>query len=123
MAFAAKREGVVAVTDSIVVAGMPPGSMFAFGGLPVTADATGLGRRPDGTISGAGITLDEGVRRMIAAGIEPAAILYAATEAAARAIGRPELGRLAVGAAADLVWWDDQWVPRRVWVGGAEVPR
>lgn len=121
--FAAKQGRVVAVTDSIAIAGMPPGTTLAFGGMPVTADPDGLGRRADGTISGAGIVLDEGVRRMIAAGVEPAAVLHAATETAAEVIGRNDLGRLVAGAAADLVWWDADWVPRRVWVGGVEVPR
>ena len=122
MAFQAAGKRVVAVTDSIVIAGLPPGTMLEFGGMPVRVDETGLGRRLDGTISGAGIVLDAGVRRMIAAGIDPATVLYAATEAPANAIRRPDLGRIAPGALADLVWWDADWVPRRVWIGGVEVP-
>ncbi len=118
---AAKGAGIVAVTDSILIAGLPAGTALTFGGMPVVADADGLGRRPDGTISGAGIVLDEGVRRMIRAGLDPAVALLAATEAPADAIGRPDLGRLAVGAQADLVWWDEAWVPRRVWVAGEEI--
>ena len=122
LAFQAAGKRLVAVTDSIVIAGLPPGTTLDFGGMPVRGDDTGLGRRLDGTISGAGIVLDEGVRRMIAAGIEPATVMYAATEAAADAIRRPDLGRIAPGALADLVWWDADWMPRRVWIGGVEVP-
>jgi N-acetylglucosamine-6-phosphate deacetylase len=122
LAFAAAPGRVVAVTDSILTAGMPQGTWLDFGGGPVANDETGLGRREDGTISGAGITLDEGVRRMAAAGIELAEVLAAATVVPADLIGRADLGRLAVGACADLVWWDDDLVPRRVWVGGREVP-
>jgi N-acetylglucosamine-6-phosphate deacetylase len=121
LVFAATPGRVVAVTDSILIAGLPPGTEMEFGGLPVMVDPTGLGRRLDGTISGAGIVLDEGVRCMIAAGIDPALALHAATEAPATAIGRPDLGRIAPGARADLVWWDDDWIPRRVWIGGMEV--
>jgi N-acetylglucosamine-6-phosphate deacetylase len=87
----------------------------------VTNDATGLARRPDGTIAGAGIVLDEGVRRMIAAGHDAAAVLASATEAPARSLRRDDIGHLRVGAVADLVWWDDAWTPRRVWMGGTEV--
>ncbi len=121
LAFAAAGPRLVAVSDSVLVAGLPPGTELEFGGMPVRMDDAGLGRRPDGTISGAGIVLDEGVRRMVAAGIDPARVLHAVTEAPADAIGRPDLGRIAPGALADLVWWDDAWVPRRVWVGGVEV--
>ena len=60
---------------------------------------------------------------MVAAGIDAATVLAASTVVPADVIGRPDLGRLAVGACADLVWWDDDLVPRRVWVGGREVVR
>ena len=121
LAFQAAGRRLVAVSDSILIAGLAPGTAMAFGGMPVMLDETGMGRRLDGTISGAGIVLDEGVRRMIAAGVDAAAVLHAATQAPADAIGRADLGRVATGALADLVWWDEEWVPRRVWVGGVEV--
>ncbi len=121
VAFAAAGRRLVAVSDSILVAGLPPGSTLPFGGAMVTAGADGAGRRADGTLAGGGIVLDEGMRRMIAAGIPAADVLHAASEAPARMLGRDDLGRLAAGALADVVWWDDDWVPRRVWVGGSEV--
>jgi N-acetylglucosamine-6-phosphate deacetylase len=121
LAFKAAGPRLVAVTDSILIAGLPPGTVSAFGGMPVRVDETGMGRRLDGTISGAGIVLDAGMRRMMAAGLTSETVLYAATEAPANAIGRTDLGRIGPGALADLVWWDDDWMPRRVWVGGVEV--
>ncbi|MBV9758278.1 MAG: N-acetylglucosamine-6-phosphate deacetylase [Alphaproteobacteria bacterium] len=121
LVFQAAPSRVVAVSDSILIAGLPEGSALEFGGNPVRVAADGSGRRPDGTIAGAGILLDEGVRRMIAAGIDPAQVLTAATETPARAIGRDDVGVLAAGAQADLVWWDDAFRPRRVWLGGQEV--
>ncbi len=121
LAFQAAGDRLVAVSDSILIAGLPSGTKLEFGGSEVAVDEDGVGRRADGTIAGAGIVLDEGVRRMIAAGIDPATVLRAATEAPARALRRDDLGRLAQGALADLVWWDDDWVPRRVWIGGVEV--
>ena len=121
LVFQAAPGRVIAVSDSIIAAGLPPGTVSEFGGLPIVVDPTGLCRRLDGTISGAGIVLDEGLRRMIALGIDPAIVLHAATEAPATALGRDDLGRLQPGAHADLVWWDDDWVPRRVWIGGQEV--
>ena len=118
LALAAAERRIVGVTDAIVTAGLAPGTRLAFGGQPVEVDGTGLGRRPDGTIAGAGIVLDEGVRRMIAAGLDPAAVLTACTESAARSLGRTDIGHVAEGALADLVWWDAAWHPSRVWIGG-----
>jgi N-acetylglucosamine-6-phosphate deacetylase len=47
--------------------------------------------------------------------------LLAATRVPADVLGRIDLGRLSPGAAADLVWWDDEFVPHRTWVAGVEV--
>ncbi len=119
--FAAAPDRAVAVTDAIVTAGLPNGTPLMFGGQPVTNDDTGLGRRSNGTIAGAGIVLDEGVRRMIAAGMDPAVVLASCTEVAAASLRRRDVGRLAPGAHADLVWWDEDYYPRRIWVGGQEI--
>lgn len=108
----------VGVTDAIVTAGLDAGDWRSFGGQPVANDANGLGRRTDGTIAGAGIVLDEGVRRMIAAGLDPASVLSACTENAARSLQRSDVGHIAAGARADLVWWDAAWHPSSVWIGG-----
>jgi N-acetylglucosamine-6-phosphate deacetylase len=112
---------IALVSDSVLLAGLPPGTTLPFGGLPATLGTNGLARREDGTISGASTLLDEGVRRMIAAGLDPALVLDAATRVPALALGRADLGRLAPGALADLVLWDEAWQPHRVWVGGVEV--
>lgn len=112
----------IGVTDAIVTAGLPNHTPLMFGGQPVANDDTGLGRRPDGTIAGAGIVLDEGVRRMIAAGMDPAVVLASCTEVAARSVRRADIGHIRSAALGDLVWWDEEWHPRRVWVGGTEIP-
>jgi N-acetylglucosamine-6-phosphate deacetylase len=58
---------------------------------------------------------------MVAAGMDPATVLAACTEVAARSLNRSDIGRIAPGALADLVWWDADWYPRRVWIGDQEV--
>jgi len=119
--FAAAPGRAVGVTDAIVTAGLPNHTPLMFGGQPVENDDHGLGRRQDGTIAGAGIVLDEGIRRMVAAGMDPATVLASCTEVAARSLNRSDVGRIAPGALAELVWWDADWYPRRVWIGGQEI--
>jgi cytosine/adenosine deaminase-related metal-dependent hydrolase len=50
-----------------------------------------------------GLLFHEELRRLQACGLSPAAVLRAATAAAADTLGRPDLGRVAPGAQADLV--------------------
>lgn len=121
LAFQAAGGRVALVSDSVSLAGMPTGTTLTFGGMPATLDAQGLARRADGTIAGAGTLLDEGVRRMIAAGLDPAMVIDAATRVPAQALGRHDLGVIAAGAEADLVLWDAAWQPLRVWVRGRDV--
>jgi N-acetylglucosamine-6-phosphate deacetylase len=49
------------------------------------------------------------------------AVVAAATRVPADLIGRPELGRLAPGAAADLVWLDDDLRTAATWIEGEKV--
>lgn len=121
LAFQAAAERVIAVSDSILTAGLAAGTEAEFGGERVIADASGVGLRRDGTIAGSGIVLDEGVRRTIRAGVDPAQVLTAATATPARSLGRDDLGRLVPNAWADLVWWDASFRPRRVWLAGREI--
>lgn len=118
LVFRAAGERVALVTGAIAAAGMPPGA-FLLGGRPVRVGTAGaVPRLMDGTIAGSSLSLDAAVRGVIGLGIAPAVALHSATAVPASVLGRPELGRVAPGAAADLVWWDESYVPRRVWVGG-----
>jgi N-acetylmuramic acid 6-phosphate etherase/N-acetylglucosamine-6-phosphate deacetylase len=120
LAFSANNRAI-AVTDSILVAGMDEGFEAEFGGANVRLE-DGIGRRPDGTIAGAGITLDEGLRRLISAGISAEIAFSAATERPARALNLGDRGRIAPGYRADLVWWDDAFAVQRVWQAGHTAP-
>lgn len=109
---------VALVTDAVVTAGLGPGAEGSFGGTPVRADDAGAARTLNGTLAGAGITLSEGVRRLVAAGLDAATVLHAATAVPAGSVGRPDLGVLRPGACADLVWWAPDWTVRQVWLDG-----
>ncbi len=120
LAFSA-NDRAIAVTDSILVAGMEEGFEAEFGGAKVRLEG-GIGRRPDGTIAGAGITLDQGVRRLISAGISAEIAFSAATERPAKVLNLGDRGRIASGCRADLVWWDDAFAVQRVWQAGQTAP-
>jgi N-acetylmuramic acid 6-phosphate etherase/N-acetylglucosamine-6-phosphate deacetylase len=127
LAFAACPRAI-AVTDSIALAGLPPGTSQNFGGAPATLVPDGLARRPDGTIAGATITLDEAIRRLIAVGIPPQVALAAATSRPADALNLPDRGRIAAGQRADLIWWSENFTVQQVWTAGlptqqAKTPR
>jgi N-acetylmuramic acid 6-phosphate etherase/N-acetylglucosamine-6-phosphate deacetylase len=116
LAFAACPRAI-AVTDSILLAGLPPGTAREFGGAAAILGPDNLARRADGTIAGAAITLDQGIRRLIAAGIAPETAIAAATSRPADALHLADRGRIAPGQRADLIWWDDQFHIQQVWTG------
>ena len=62
--------------------------------------------------------MDTGVANMITAGVGLADAVAAASRIPADLIGRPELGRIAPGAAADLVWLADDMRAAATWIGG-----
>lgn len=117
VAFAAGTGRIMLVTDAIAALGMPPGT-YALGGQPTEVRAGAAPVRSDGTLAGSALRLDAAVANTIACGIDPAVALTAATRVPADALGAPDLGRLAPGAAADLVWLDETWSARTTWVAG-----
>jgi N-acetylglucosamine-6-phosphate deacetylase len=115
--FELAADRVALVTDAVAAAGMPPGH-YLLGGSEVVQTEGGVPHAPDGTFAGGGLTLDRAVRNIISLGFDPAVAFTSATTIPADRIGEPALGRLAEGAIADLVWWDDDLRPRKVWIEG-----
>lgn len=108
---------VALVSDMMAAAGMPPGE-YALGGEPVLV-ADGAARRPDGTLAGSIVTMDQAVRNMVRwTGVAPAHALRMATEIPARLLGLDRKGRIVVGADADLVLLDDDLFVTDTIVGG-----
>jgi N-acetylglucosamine-6-phosphate deacetylase len=126
LAFQAAPGRIVLVTDAVAAAGMPLGGQYVLGGEEVVLDADGPPIRDDGTIAGSGLRLDDAVANVVAEGVDLTTALNAATRLPADLINRADLGRIAAGALADLVWLDDDLRTRATWLGGelayGEVP-
>jgi N-acetylglucosamine-6-phosphate deacetylase len=119
MAVRAAPGRICAVTDAAACAGMPPGR-YLLGGEPIELPP-GDGAPPvrdDGTLAGSALRMDAAVANLVAAGIGVAEAVAAASRVPADLIGRPDLGRIAPGAAADLAWLGDDLRTRATWIGG-----
>lgn len=111
---------VALVTDAMAAAGMPDGP-FRIGSLDVVVEH-GLPRLADGgSIAGSTLSLDRALRVVTDAGVPLVAALEGATRVPADAIGREDLGRLAVGARADFVQLGDDLEVRGVWRDGVSL--
>jgi N-acetylglucosamine-6-phosphate deacetylase len=117
--FLATRARFSLVTDAIAGAGLPPGDS-RLGGQDVHI-RDGEVRLPDGTLAGSVLTMDRAVANLVAKGASLAAAVHAASRAPALLIGRPDLGRLAVGHPADIAVLDDDLRVVRTLVGGVEL--
>ncbi len=119
IAFAAAPGRIALVTDAAACAGMPPGE-YLLGGEPITLPV-GDGEPPvraDGTLAGSALRMDRAVANAVSCGVPLGIAIAAASRVPADLIGRPDLGRLVPGAAADMAWLGPDLVTRATWVGG-----
>jgi N-acetylglucosamine-6-phosphate deacetylase len=109
---------VALVTDAIAAAGAGDGS-YRLAGIDFEVE-NGVARRADRVLAGSTVPMIEAVRNLVALGAPLAAALAAASVVPARIAGRPELGRLEPGSAADIVVLDDGLEIVRVLVAGTD---
>jgi N-acetylglucosamine-6-phosphate deacetylase len=122
IALAAAPGRIALVTDAAACAGMPPGE-YLLGGEPIVLPP-GPGeppRRPGGGLAGSALRMDAAVANLAGAGVSLPAVVSAATSIPADLIGCPHLGRIAPGAAGDLVWLGPGLQARATWIGGRQV--
>jgi N-acetylglucosamine-6-phosphate deacetylase len=119
VAFAAAPGRIVLVTDAAACAGMPPGE-YTLGGQPIELPpGDGVPPvRPDGTLAGSALRMDVAVSNMVSVGVSLPAAVAAATRIPADLIGRPDLGRIAAGARADLTWLGEGLRAQATWIAG-----
>jgi N-acetylglucosamine-6-phosphate deacetylase len=114
--FRAAPDRVALITDAMAAAGFGDGS-YRLGSLDVEV-RDGAARLASGSLAGSTLTLDAAIRTVVGAGIPLPDAVRAATEVPARAIGRPDLGTLDVGAPADAVLLSPDLEVRAVWAAG-----
>jgi N-acetylglucosamine-6-phosphate deacetylase len=111
------RAHIALTTDQTAAAGAPPGR-YSLTGREVVSDGMVV-RLEDGTLAGSAATMDGMVRRMTAIpGMNLLQAIEMATEVPASVLGEQRLGRIAVGACADLVVLDAGMRVRLTMVGG-----
>lgn len=117
LAFAAAAGRIALVTDAVAALGMPSGR-YVLGGDVLNVEPGQPPLRVSGTIGGSALRLDEAVANAVNCGVDLVTAVDAATRIPADALGRTDLGRLATGAAADLVWLSDELRTQATWVAG-----
>lgn len=116
----AAGDRLVLISDAVAAAAAPDGDYTLGGNVPIHSEA-GVSRNADGSLAGSTLSMLDAVRNSQALGIPLAATLRAATEAPARMARRPDLGRIAPGAPADLIVLDDSLDLHQVFLGGKSV--
>jgi N-acetylglucosamine-6-phosphate deacetylase len=111
------HERIALTTDQSAAAGAPPGR-YTLGGRPVIGDGTVV-RLEDGTLAGSAATMDELVRRIAAVpGMNAMRAITMASEVPANLLREERLGRIQVGARADIVILDADLRVQMTMVGG-----
>lgn len=113
---------LVLVSDATEGAGMPDGYRYRLGEVEcVVGDGVGLVVGHD-VFGGSTTVLPDMLRYVVGTlGWSPREAVPMVTALAADVLGRSDLGRIEVGARADLVLWDESWRVERVWLDGAAV--
>ena len=115
-------ENVAFVTDAMAAAGMADGS-YRLGSQDVTV-ADGVARLTvGGAIAGGTARLSDVLRRTVRGGVPLVDAVRSATHTPATVLGRTDVGRLEVGARADVLLLDDGLRVLDVLRGGEPVPQ
>src|SRR3954463_675127 len=111
--------GRVAIGTAAIAAARAGDGSYRLAGVDFEVE-DGVARNADRVLAGSTVCMIDAVRNLVALGAPVADALAAASAVPARIAGRPELGILAVGSAADVVVLDDALEIRRVLVGGRD---
>lgn len=93
----------VIVSDASAGLLVEPGEHIRLGGEEITVSADGVAIRADGTIASSGKSQLEAIEIQVKNGLSRELLVQSATEVPAKILGESGLGRIEVGATADLV--------------------
>jgi N-acetylglucosamine-6-phosphate deacetylase len=109
--------GIALVTDAMEAMGMPAGT-YRLAGRSVIVDGQ-TARLADGTLAGSILTMDAGVRNLVAfTGCTQTEAICMASTTPARILGLAKKGRIAVGCDADLVILNREGQVKATWARG-----
>jgi len=120
-AIAAKGSGgVCLITDAVIGAGLPPDVYDTPWGFQIRVkDGDAPRHAIKGTLSGSGLTMDQGMRNLLKWLDLPAHEIWGmGSTSPARIMGLKDTGVMTVGASADLVLWDSDLRVSHTWVNG-----
>jgi len=109
------------VSDAMPAAGLGDGT-YRLGSLAVSV-SDGQARTTDGSLAGSTINVTDAVANLVEAGLSLPRAVAAATITPATLLGRRDLGRIRVGARADLVVLDPAGRVQRAMVDGQWLAR
>jgi N-acetylglucosamine-6-phosphate deacetylase len=112
--------GVLLITDSNIGAGLPSGNYDTPWGYQVRVSSdNGTRHATLNFLAGSSLTMNVGMKNLLRWMDLPAEQIWAmGTLNPARLLGLENKGRIALGADADLVLWDEELRAVKTWVGG-----
>ena len=112
--------GVILITDSNIGAGLEPGDYETPWGYRVrVSPSNGVRHATENFLAGSALTMDVGLKNLFRwLDLPPEQVWAMGTLNPARLLNLSQKGRIAMGADADLVLWDENLRPVKTWVAG-----
>jgi len=112
--------GVLLITDSNIGAGLPSGNYDTPWGYQVRVSSdNGTRHATLNFLAGSSLTMNVGMKNLLRwLNLPPEQVWAMGTLNPARLLGLQNKGRIAIGADADLVLWDEELRPIKTWTGG-----
>jgi N-acetylglucosamine-6-phosphate deacetylase len=114
----------VIVSDASAALLAKTGQKVQMGGTEIVVSEEGVAKREDGTLASSGMSQLQAIEARVRGGLSREVLLRSATIIPANVLGESRLGRLAVGAVADIVHYQVDTVPMvdMVLISGEKCP-